>query len=101
MRGIAGRGRLGSPGGSAGGELREASRISGKGFGPGRAMTGLSAGHIDEEFRPLTAEPIEAEATATYDSGDPEPVVRADPDAPSTSPTYPSSTTDNDRSNLR
>lgn len=44
---------------------------------------------------------LEAEATATYDSGDPEPVVRADPAAPSTSPTYPSSTTDNDRSNLR
>lgn len=44
---------------------------------------------------------LEAEATATYDSGDPEPVVRADPDAPSTSPTYPSSTPDNDRSNLR
>jgi len=45
---------------------------------------------------------LEAEATATYDSGDPEPVVRADADAPAgtTSPTYPS-TTDNDRTNLR
>ena len=45
---------------------------------------------------------LEAEATATYDSGDPEPVVRADADAPgsTTGPTYPS-TTDNDRTNLR
>ena len=45
---------------------------------------------------------LEAVATATYDSGDTPPGVRADTDAPasSTSPTYPSST-DNDRTNLR
>ena len=47
---------------------------------------------------------LEAEATATYDSGDPQPVVRADADTPvpptSPAPTYPSST-DPDRSNLR
>ena len=48
---------------------------------------------------------LEAEATATYDSGDPEPVARADTDAPlapggTTSPTYPS-TADNDRTNTR
>ena len=39
---------------------------------------------------------LEAEATATYDTGDPQPVVRADADVP-TSP----ATTDPDRSNLR
>jgi preprotein translocase subunit YajC len=50
---------------------------------------------------------LEAEATATYDSGDPEPVVRADTEAP---PTYPGSSTgstslsgstETDRNNLR
>ncbi|SEQ35539.1 preprotein translocase subunit YajC [Microlunatus flavus] len=39
---------------------------------------------------------LEAEATATYDTGDPQPVVRADADAPSGT-----TVADNDRSNLR
>jgi len=56
---------------------------------------------VDAVSEDEVGDALEAEATATYDSGDPEPVVRADPDAPSTGPTYPSSTTDNDRSNLR
>ena len=41
-------------------------------------------------------EELEAEATATYDTGDVQPVVRADADAPTS--TYG---TDGDRSNLR
>ena len=53
---------------------------------------------VDAVSEDEVGDELEAEATATYDSGDPEPVVRTDP---STSPTYPSSTTDNDRSNLR
>lgn len=39
---------------------------------------------------------LEGEATATYDTGAPQPVVRADAEAPTTP-----ETTDNDRSNLR
>jgi preprotein translocase subunit YajC len=47
---------------------------------------------------------LEAEATATYDSGDVPPVVRADsqgPLAPPPSLSYPSSTTETDRNNQR
>ena len=58
---------------------------------------------VDAVSEDEVGDELEAEATATYDSGDPQPVVRADPDAPApsttSSPTYPSST-DNDR-NLR
>ena len=57
---------------------------------------------VDAVTEDEVGDELETEATATYDSGDPEPVVRADADAPvaPTSPTYPSST-DNDRTNLR
>jgi preprotein translocase subunit YajC len=58
---------------------------------------------VDAVSEDEVGDELQAEATATYDSGDPQPVVRADADAPSTpsGPTYPSSTSDNDRSNLR
>ncbi|HEY0237314.1 MAG TPA: preprotein translocase subunit YajC [Friedmanniella sp.] len=63
---------------------------------------------VDAVSEDEVGDELEAEATATYDSGDPQPVVRADPSAPDvlptipplSVPTYPSST-DTDRSNLR
>ena len=59
---------------------------------------------IDAVSEDEVGEDLEAEATATYDSGDVAPVVRAEADTPATSPTtppYPPSTTETDRSNLR
>jgi preprotein translocase subunit YajC len=58
---------------------------------------------VDAVSEDEVGEELEAEATATYDSGHVEPVVRAEADTPTTpaSPTYPTSTTETDRSNLR
>jgi preprotein translocase subunit YajC len=61
---------------------------------------------VDAVSEDEVGDELEAEGTATYDSGDPEPVVRAEPDLPSATPptstqTSPSATTDTDRSNLR
>lgn len=56
---------------------------------------------VDAVTEDEVGDELEAEATATYDSGDPEPVVRADADVPSTTTTSPSAGADTDRSNLR
>ena len=66
---------------------------------------------VDAVSEDEVGDTLEAEATATYDTGSPQPVVRATSETPGalptipplavpTSPTYPSDTTDNDR-NLR
>ena len=58
---------------------------------------------VDAVSEDEVGDELEAEATTTYDSGDVQPVVRADPEAPlgtPPSPSYPSST-ETDRSNLR
>ena len=61
---------------------------------------------VDAVSEDEVGDELETEATATYDSGDVPPVVRADPETSTTypgsttGPTYPSST-DTDRSNLR
>jgi preprotein translocase subunit YajC len=65
-----------------------------------------TAADVDTFSEDEVGDELEAEATATYDSGDAEPVVRAEPDLPSaapqtSTPTSPSATTDTDRSNLR
>jgi preprotein translocase subunit YajC len=51
---------------------------------------------VDAVSEDEVGDELQAEATATYDTGDPQPIVRADTDAPA----YPS-TTETDRSNLR
>ena len=57
---------------------------------------------VDDVSEDEVGDELEAEATATYDSGAVAPVARADADAPvaPTDPTYPPGT-DNDRTNLR
>lgn len=68
------------------------------------------ATEADVDAEDEVGDDLEAEATSTYDSGDPHPIVHAEAEPPqtlptipplSTSPTYESSTSETDRSNLR
>jgi preprotein translocase subunit YajC len=67
-----------------------------------RKATDADVDAVDEDE---VGDELQAEATATYDTGDVPPVVRTEPEAPLGAPpagtTYPSSTTETDRSNLR
>ncbi len=57
---------------------------------------------VDAVSEDEVGDELETEATATYDSGDVPPVVRAEPGATSApSSSYPASTTETDRTNLR